>query len=34
LKSYAVTIFDVPGQKASHVKAPLGSEPAPPPPVH
>lgn len=34
LKAYAVTIFDVPGQGASHVPAPLGSEPAPPPPVH
>ena len=35
LKAYAVTIYDVPGQRASHLPAPLGSEPpAAPPPVH
>ena len=35
LKAYAVTIYDVPGQRASHLPAPLGSEPpAAPPPIH
>ena len=35
LKAYAVTIYDVPVQRGSHLPPPLGSEPpAAPPPIH
>ena len=34
LRGYAVTIFDVPGRKASQVQAPVGTEAAPTPPLH
>jgi len=34
LKSYGVSIFDVPGQRPSQLPEPLGSEPARPPQVH
>lgn len=34
LKSFSVSIFDVPGQRASQLPEPLGSEPARPPHVH
>lgn len=34
LRGYAVTIFDVPAQKASQVQTPVGTEAAPAPPLH
>ena len=34
LKSYAISIFDVPGQRPSQLPEPLGNEPARPPQVH